>query len=183
MNQEIEIETKRLILKGISPAFIHQLFQSKTKQQIINFFGVDENGYNHFKNMHENGMETFRISQFFFLLINKETHLPIGDCGFHTWNKTHNRAELYYGLRNEKDKQQGFMTEALQAVLNFGFNEMNLHRIQALVAKENTASIKLLNRYQFLKEGTIREDYVVESVNENSECYSLLKWEWLKKKL
>jgi ribosomal-protein-alanine N-acetyltransferase len=66
----------------------------------------------------------------------------------------------------------------VQAVLDVGFIELNLHRIEALVAADNTPSVKLLLRYGFTKEGTMREDYVVEGKNEDSDCYSLLKWEW-----
>lgn len=175
----IEITTQRLILKSITPALIHELFNTKPKDGIIRFFGVDEAGYEHFKDMHEKGMETHRLSLFFFLLIDKQNNLPIGECGFHTWNQTHRRAELFYSLRKDADKQKGFMTEALHKVLNFGFTELNLHRIEALVAADNTPSVKLLLRYGFTKEGTMREDYVVEGKNEDSDCYSLLKWEWV----
>lgn len=132
--------------------------------------------------MHEKGMETHRLSLLFFLLIDKQNRIPIGECGFHTWNKTHNRAELFYSIRNDSDKQKGYMTEALQAVLAFGFTELNLHRIEALVADWNTPSLKLLLRYGFTKEGTMREDYVENGKHEDSDCYSLLVWEWEKRR-
>ena len=174
------IFTSRLILQPITPAVIHDLYNTKSKEEIISFFGFDEAGYNHFKNMHEQGMETYRISAFFFLLIDKETHQPIGECGFHTWNKTHCRTELFYLLRDDKFKQKGLMTEALKATLEFGFTQLNLHRIEALVADWNIPSVKLLQRYGFTKEGIMREDYCVNGKNEDSDCYSLLKWEWEK---
>ena len=113
-------------------------------------------------------------------MIDKETHQPIGECGFHTWNKTHCRTELFYLLRDDKFKQKGLMTEALKATLEFGFTQLNLHRIEALVADWNIPSVKLLQRYGFTKEGIMREDYCVNGKNEDSDCYSLLKWEWEK---
>ena len=130
--------------------------------------------------MHENGMKTYRTTMFFFLLISKESNLPIGECGFHTWDFKHNRAELFYTLRNESDKRKGLMTEALKIVLKYGYNELKIHRVEALVANSNTASVRLLEHYQFKKEGTMREDYIVNGKNEDSDCYSLLKWEWEK---
>ena len=72
------------------------------------------------------------------------------------------------------------MTEALKATLEFGFTQLNLHRIEALVADWNIPSVKLLQRYGFTKEGIMREDYCVNGKNEDSDCYSLLKWEWEK---
>ena len=180
MTKQIEIDTQRLRLKSITPAFIHQMFDTKSREEIISYFGFDEAGFELYKDMHKKGMETHRISLFVFLLVEKETGLPIGECGFHTWNKTHNRTEVFYNMRNDSHKQKGYMTEALEAVLKFGFTELKLHRIEALIAADNEPSLKLLLRYGFSKEGTMREDYFVNGTNEDSDCYSLLKWEWKK---
>ena len=178
MTSQIEIKTPKLLLKSITPDIINWLFGHKTREEITAFFGVDNGGYEHLRSMQEGGMETHRLSLFYFLLCDKATGQVIGECGFHTWNRTHHRAELFYSLRNDAHKRKGLMTEALQAVLDFGFKELGLHRIAALVASDNIASVKLLDRYGFTKEGTMREDYVVNGVNESSDCYSLLQWEW-----
>lgn len=180
MINQTEIITPRLILKSITPELIHHLFESKTKDEIVDYFAADEEGYNHLKSMHEKGMQTHRISHFYFLLIEKESQKVIGECGFHTWNDTHKRAELFYNMRNDSVKRKGYMTEALEAVIDFGFNNLQLHRIAAMTADWNVASLKLIHHFGFTKEGTMREDYVVNGKHENSECFSLLKHEWRK---
>lgn len=53
--------------------------------------------------------------------------------------------------------QQGFATEALESVLQFGFQRMALHRIQAEVMVDDAASLDLLYRFGFQREGTLRE--------------------------
>ncbi|MBI3134651.1 MAG: GNAT family N-acetyltransferase [Bacteroidetes bacterium] len=181
MNTLTELDTPRLVLKPVTPAVIHAQFEQKKKEEIMQFFGTGEDGYAHLKHMHEKGMETHRLSLFYFLLVDKENNGVIGECGFHTWNATHRRAELFYLLKNDAVKRKGFMTEALSEVLNFGFRELQLHRVEALIANWNTPSLKLLERYGFTKEGTMREDYLVDGKNEDSDCYSLLKWEWEKR--
>jgi len=178
MKNQIEIETTRLLLKSISPEIIHEMFAKKTKPEIIACFGTDEKGYGHLKTMHEKGIETHRVSLLYFLLHDKDTGAVIGECGFHSWNKTHERAELFYNLKNDANKRKGLMSEALNEVLNFGFSQMNLHRIEALMASYNLASIGLLDKFGFFKEATVREDYIVDGKHENSECYSLLRREW-----
>lgn len=180
MSNQIELSTPRLLLKSITPAFIHEAFNTRSREEIINYFGFDESGYEHHKLMHEKGMETHSVSLFFFLLLNKETNEAIGDCGFHTWTAKHKRAELFYNIRNDANKQKGFMTEALQMVLEYGFTELKLHRVEALLSAKNEPSLRLLLRHGFTKEGTMREDYVVNGINEDSECCSLLQWEWKK---
>lgn len=174
------INTPRLLLKAITPAFIHEIYNTKSKEEIMAYFGFEESNYLYVLDMHKHGMETNRLSMFYFLLVDKENNIPMGECGFHTWNNAHRRAEVFYNIFKEEFKQKGFMKEALSYVLDYGFNEMNLHRIEALIDDNNTPSLKLLEHYHFMKEGIMREDYNVDGVNEDSTCYSLLKHEWVK---
>ena len=176
------LHTSRLLLKGISPQVIHNVFDTKPEEEIKAFFGVDEKGYNHYKDMHEKGMETHRHSLFFFLIIEKETDQPIGECGFHTWNRTHRRAELFYLLRHDEHKRKGYVKEALPEVIKYGFEIMELHRIEALVGKSNIPSVRLVTQHGFYFEGTMREDYVIEGTNQDSDCWSLLRQEWMNSK-
>ena len=70
------------------------------------------------------------------------------------------------------------MTEALYQILEFGFNKLKLHRIEALTAEWNIPSIKTLGHFGFKSEGIMREDYFINGKNEDSVCYSLLSREW-----
>jgi ribosomal-protein-alanine N-acetyltransferase len=176
--KEIILETERLQLKTITPTLVHDLFNTKTKDEIMNFFGFNEQGFEKYRDMHEKGMETYQLSFLFFLLIEKQTSQPIGECGFHTWHKKHDRAELFYSLRNDSDKRKGYMTEAIAFVLKYGFEQMNLHRVEALIAEWNEPSLKLINKYGFTKEGIMREDYFENGRHEDSICYSLLANEY-----
>lgn len=171
----VTLQTERLLLKSITPALVHHLFETLEKEQIIRFLGIDESEFDLYRLMHEKGMETFRITALYFLLVDKETHFPIGTCGFHTWNQSHNRAEIFYKLTNDSDKRKGFVSEALPVVLKYGFDEMALHRIEAFVADYNIPSVRLLLKNGFVKEGTAREHYLVDGVFEDSDFYSLLK--------
>jgi ribosomal-protein-alanine N-acetyltransferase len=177
MTQNI-LTTARLQLKGISPALVHELATTKSKEELLAYFGFGEAGYAHFMSMHEKGMETFSTSLFYFVIAKKDNQEAIGDIGFHTWNAKHHRADLFYNIYNDGNKQKGFMSEALKEVITFGFREMNLHRITAMVANYNQPSLKLIKQNGFTFEGTLRQDYVVNGVHEDSDCYSLLKHEW-----
>lgn len=173
------IQTPRLRMHSITPAFIHELFTAKEKNEIIRILGVDEEGYEKYKKMYEEGTETFSISMFYFLLRDAETEDPVGECGFHTVYKRHGKAELFYNI-HEPFRRKGLATEAVKAVLEFGFNELKLHRVAAFVADYNTPSVRLLQRFGFTKEGILREDYLVGDRYEDSDGYSLLKGEWEK---
>jgi [ribosomal protein S5]-alanine N-acetyltransferase len=174
----ITLHTARLTLKAITPAVVHQLASSMTKPELLDYFGFDEGRYAHFMIMHQKGMETHSLSHYYFLVVETETGRPIGEVGFHTWNAKHRRADLFYGIHKDENRQKGYMSEALKVVIEFGFTTLSLHRIAALAAKSNIPSVRLIQNNGFTFEGTMRQDYNVDGVNDDSDCYSLLKPEW-----
>ncbi len=183
MEETIILETNRFLLKGISPTHIHSVYQSMTKPEIMEFFGfTDDTSYVYFQNMHTQGMETYTTSLFFFLIFEKENRIPIGECGFHSWNRKHRRADIFYSLRKDEYKRKGVISEVLPFVIEYGFKNLKLHRIAAYISESNVPSLKLITKNGFIKEGTMREDYVENGVNTNSECYSLLQPEWNEKR-
>jgi ribosomal-protein-alanine N-acetyltransferase len=175
------LDTERLILKSVSPSLIHEIFETKEKNEIKCFFNADETAFAKLQIMHEKGMETFNLSLYYFLIVSRESNEIIGECGFHTWNINHRRAEVFYFLKKDSDKQKGFMSEALPCVINYGFTTMNLHRIDAKIAAWNIPSVKLILKNGFIKEGTLREDYFFNGEHQDSDCYSLLIHEWEKR--
>lgn len=175
--------SERLVLEGISCSKLKGLYHSLDKARLMNYFGYDEAAWEHCSAMVELGMETFRLSQYVFVLREKQSLKAIGECGFHTWNRFHHKAEVFYLIRQNAYKRKGLMSEALVQVLKFGFEELDLHRIQACTAKENEASQRLLHKNGFSQEGTLRQDYLVNGVFDDSLCFSLLRPEWKEESL
>ena len=101
----------------------------------------------------------------------------IGTCGYHQWSRHNSRAEIGYDLQ-QAHWRQGIMTEALQAMLTFGFDHMALNRIEALALPDNVASSKLLETLGFRAEGVLREyDFFRDEFNK-LRMFSLLKREY-----
>jgi len=91
------------------------------------------------------------------------------------------RAEIGYEL-SENYWRKGIMSEAVHEVLAFGFNQLDLVRIQAFVCEENIASKELLKKHNFKEEGCLRQ---FECHNVTGECkdmyiYSVLSTEFAK---
>lgn len=174
-----ELHTERLRLRLYTPEMARYVFTTMTDSQLLDFFGLESaEAMVREKEKFTLGISTYNRTFANFHLIDKQTGAIIGGCGFHTWFPDHRRAEIGYALHSDNYKQKGLMTEALQAVLNYGFDEMNLHRVEALVGAENAASQKLLSNFGFVKEGILRQHYVVNGIPEDSVAYSLLKHEF-----
>ena len=82
MINSIELHTPRLLLKSITPAHINELFKIKSKEELLLFFNLDEPDYERLKEMNEAGMEGFRFSLFYFLLIEKQTEKLLANAVF-----------------------------------------------------------------------------------------------------
>ena len=80
----------------------------------------------------------------------------IGDLGFHSVSRHDRRAEIGYRLSSGY-WNQGLMTEAVTALVAYGFRTLRLNRIQAQVDTRNPASQRVLAKVGFRVEGTLRE--------------------------
>lgn len=98
----------------------------------------------------------------------------IGTIGFVNFIPEHFRAEVGYML-NPAFQKQGFMQEALTAILDYGFNTLNVHSVQAIVDPDNAASIALLERMHFIREGHFKEDFFYGGKFLDSVYYGLVK--------
>ncbi len=87
------------------------------------------------------------------------------------------RAEIGYAL-GRAHWGQGYMQEALTALLGFAFEELNLHRIEADADPRNLASIRALERQGFRQEGYLRERWQVNGEIQDAAFFGLLRPEW-----
>lgn len=173
------IETERLKLRIITPDVMEYVYSMFNDDELMAFFGITApEVLEKEKHKFRNGLTTFNRSYLNFVIIEKQSNTPIGACGYHTWYVEHNRAEIGYGLYDDIHKCKGYMSEAAVAMLAYGFNQMNLHRIEAMAADYNTASLRILEKTGFVYEGRLREHYNVNGKMEDSVLYGLLKNEF-----
>lgn len=175
------IETNRLLLKGLTPEDMTTIFEQNHKPEIKAILGHrSDEDYEKELHKYKNGYASYNRSFMLFLLEDKTSGKVIGRCGLHNWNRDHWRAEIGYVMEDEAFKQQGLMSEAVEAIIDYGFNRIGLNRIEALVADYNTASLRLLEKNGFIKEGTLRKHYCVNGVFEDSVVLALLREEYRK---
>ncbi len=103
----------------------------------------------------------------------KERKELIGTIGFWRIIKEHFRAEVGFLLHPDY-QGAGIMNEALGRVLEYGFDTLGLHSVEADVNPRNSSSIKLLERNGFVKEAYFRENFFFDGRFLDSAVYSLL---------
>lgn len=173
------IATKRLNLRRLTPFDLIYLFEHSTKEEIKKELGLrSEEAYLKEEFKYKNGYTMYNRSMVIFQLFLKSDGRMIGSCGFHNWMAEHNRAEIGYHLFEHEDKRKGYMKEALETIIDYGFNHMGLNRIEACTSPNNHASIKLLEKFDFKEEGLLREHYVMDEIVHDSLIFSLLSFEY-----
>ena len=83
-------------------------------------------------------------------------------------------------MEDESYKRQGLMTEVLAVIIEYGFTKMNLNRIEALVGSRNIPSLRLMQKYNFVKEGLLRQHFYTSDKYEDSILFSKLYEEYIK---
>ena len=89
-------------------------------------------------------------------LARKHSDILLGTCGYYWWDARHSVAELGYDLSRDL-WGQGLMTRAVETVVSWGFEHLELNRIQATVMVGNVASARVLEKCGFHREGTLRK--------------------------
>jgi ribosomal-protein-alanine N-acetyltransferase len=153
------LSTERLVLRQLRYEDEDDLFVLRCNETLMRFIPRPlaisvEDAYLLIQNLNQsiraNELITWAITL-------KNDNRVIGTIGFVKINKQDYRAEVGYLLHHDFHGT-GLMQEALVAVLNYGFQTLKLHSIEAIVDPDNTASAKLLERNGFKKEGHFKEN-------------------------
>lgn len=83
-------------------------------------------------------------------------------------------AKLGYAIRADQ-WGHGYATDAVKTIVDFGFNELGLHRITAAIGPDNSGSITVVEKLGFSCEGTLRDHVYTNGSWRDSRLYSILE--------
>ncbi len=101
----------------------------------------------------------------------------VGWCSLTRWNPDYRSAAMGYCL-SDAAWGNGYATEAARALLRWGYDTLDLNRVQAETDTRNIASARVLEKLGFVREGTLREDCIVNGEVSDSWVYGLLRRDW-----
>jgi [ribosomal protein S5]-alanine N-acetyltransferase len=169
------IATSRLLLREVTVADAMPLFYLRSDAAVLKYLdkapekSVDETIalINQVKKNKEDG------DGILWGITLKESDTVIGTICYWRMQKEHYRAEIGYAL-HPSQQGKGIMDEAIKAVLQYGFETMQLHSVEANINPANEASWKLLERNGFIKEAHFKENYYYNGKFLDSVIYSLI---------
>ncbi len=176
-----ELTTNRLILRAMRMSDARDIYEYSCDPQVARHVLWDAH-----QNIHQTRAYIRYVLRQYrsgtpssFCIVLKETGKVIGTIGF-MWVSNENRsAEVGYSL-SRSYWNQGYMTEALGEVIRFGFNTLNLNRIEAQYECDNPASGRVMEHVGMRREGTLKERLYNKSRFVDVELYAILREEWRK---
>ncbi|TDY22446.1 RimJ/RimL family protein N-acetyltransferase [Paraburkholderia sp. BL6665CI2N2] len=176
--EPVALSTPRLILRPLRYDDAQGLFAIWSDPEAMRYFP--------FRAMTSLDQATDRVSRklktsadgqdFICVVELRATREVLGDCALFNANEQCRRAEIGFSLKR-KHWGNGFMQEAASALIEHGFGTLNLHRIEADIDPRNSASARLLERLGFIREGLLRDRWIVGDEVSDSALYGLLERE------
>lgn len=151
MNTSPVIETSRLVLRPVNLKDAEQIFFLRSDREVGKYIARDlQNTSDEAKEFILKRLDDISLHKISFWAITFKDERPLVGT-ICLWNFTENNtvAEVGYDLMPMYQKQ-GIMTEAMKAVLNFGFNQLEFQRIEAFTQKKNERSKALLLKNKFV---------------------------------
>lgn len=169
------LETNRLILRQTTHADVAAVFAVFSDPKTTQFHNLDT-----FTKMNQ-AIEVIERRAIGFKhqrgirwgIARREDNCLIGSCGF-TWNKDATAAEVGYELKSQFWRQ-GIMSEALQVILQYGFEVKQLQFVMAKIMLENFASKKLLEKFGFQSQGILENHGYWKGEHHDLECFKLIR--------
>lgn len=124
-----------------------------------------------------NAIHYWKNDRGFKVISNKRNDKFIGFISLGDMNRYGGYMEMEYAIAAQY-RNNGYATQAVKRMLDYGFKEMNLSAIAAWVRSHNKESIRVLEKCSFTFEGRLRKHARDKS---DTLCHSILKEEWERK--
>lgn len=175
MNTSTNIYSERLLLRRIVQEDINNIFKGLSHPDVIKYYGVS------FKTLEatQEQMDWYADLEknktgFWWAVCSKDNTTFYGAGGFCDRNKEHRKAEIGFWLLPEY-WGKGFMSEAMPLICNYGFEKMNLHRIEGYVEASNNNCKKAMDKLQFKLEGTMQDCEIKNEEFISVDIYAKIK--------
>lgn len=170
-----QLETDRLRLRKISFKDLADMHAYTTSKKVTKYIPFPTHkSIEDTRKFIDYVLEQYHIQKKLFWGVElKETQTLIGTIEFVSLDLIHNKAEIAY-LLSDCYWGKGIMSEAAAEIIKFGFQTLQLTRIEARTFKENIASQKVLEKVGMTFEGTLRKSQFLKGRYQDINIFSIL---------
>ncbi|MCD7812338.1 MAG: GNAT family N-acetyltransferase [Ruminococcus sp.] len=176
------IETKRLILRKFESTDVEAVFQNWASDEKVQslysepvYATVDEVDL-----LLSKYISSYEKTDYYrWAIIDKDTEQCIGQIAYFLVDRKNHFAEIEYCIGSDF-QCNGYATEATKSIINYGFEQMNLHKIQICTKAINKPSKRVIEKCGFTYEGTLRDYFYMNGEYVGRLYFSILRDEYNK---
>lgn len=170
---------EKAILRPMEKEDLSQLHKFRNDGEITKSLGGFSVGYS--KEAVVRKIESWENQQdcILWAVANRKDNICIGHIGLYEIDFISRKAEVGMLIGEREYWGQGIGYAITQAVVNYAFNQLNLHRIQSKVLESNHGSLSIFEKLGFSIDGMLRESQFRDGKYLNVVLMSVLKREWL----
>jgi [ribosomal protein S5]-alanine N-acetyltransferase len=173
------LTTDRLILRQVVAADAPDVFIFRSDPEVQKYNSAPMKGVSEAVNLIDELQQGYQAQQSITWGITlRDEDRVLGLCSIHQWDRYHRRAEIGYDLA-QSHWGRGIGTEAVGPIVQFGFRELEVHRLEAYTIIDNYASVQMLKKLGFQLEGVRREcSWEEDGLFHGSGIFGLLRHEF-----
>ncbi|MFS8083343.1 MAG: GNAT family N-acetyltransferase [Ginsengibacter sp.] len=160
MKGELKLETPNLMLRKLTPTDVNDFLEYRGDPEVARYQGFNPMTLTEAKNFIEQQIPVeFKTpgEWYQYGIEDKSTKQIIGDGAIKFFGEDNLMAELGISLSRSR-QNKGFAKETISYILSFLFQDIDFHRVMAIVDAENLNAIKLLTSLNFRQEGYFKEN-------------------------
>lgn len=175
-NKYEEFETERLIFRKITDEDAIMLYENifNNFEWFKFYYQLPFKNFDEYKNLVKKYKEYYANGNHFrWGIVEKKSNNMIGTIQLHTKDLLNNNCKIGY-IIGYKYTRKGFAKESCKKIINFAFNNLNFHRVEAEIVPENIASINLAKSIGMKFESVRKDGYKIGDKYYDQKVYVLL---------
>lgn len=171
MKSILELKTEKILLRDIEGSDIDTVFRGLSNPDVIKHYGVSFDSLEETKEQMKWFADT---KQKWFAICSVDNNVFYGAGGLNDISKKHKKAEIGFWLLPEY-WGKGIMKKVVPVICDYGFDKLELHRIEGFVDSENKNCKRAMSALDFELEGTMRDCEIKNNKFVSIEVYSTIR--------
>lgn len=171
MKSILELKTEKILLRDIEGSDIDTVFRGLSNPDVIKHYGVSFDSLEETKEQMKWFADT---KQKWFAICSVDNNVFYGAGGLNDISKKHKKAEIGLWLLPEY-WGKGIMKKVVPVICDYGFDKLELHRIEGFVDSENKNCKRAMSALDFELEGTMRDCEIKNNKFVSIEVYSTIR--------
>jgi ribosomal-protein-alanine N-acetyltransferase len=167
----LELKTEKILLRDIEDSDIDTVFRGLSNPDVIKYYGVSFDSLEETKEQMKWFADT---KQKWFAICSVDNNVFYGAGGLNDISKKHKKAEIGFWLLPEY-WGKGIMKKVVPVICDYGFDKLELHRIEGFVDSENKNCKRAMSALDFELEGTMRDCEIKNNKFVSIEVYSTIR--------